>query len=162
MSWESDGQQDLHRRHQIAKGVFTTLLADQVGRSESLNATNGVLAGLGGVVTTLAGLVSSLAAHDIGRAGIAAAGFSVVLAVGGLITRRPGREPIDPDALLDRILHTGDVTLTEDVLLYMDVAAARRNEWRLRWKARWTFGAAIALAGAVCLIVATTMAYGTS
>jgi hypothetical protein len=112
------------RRHQIAKDVFTTLLADQADRSESLNADTGVMAGLGGVVTTLAGLDPGLGRHDVGLAGAAAPGVSVVLAVIGLMTRRPGREPIGLPALLDRILHTPDVALTEDVLLNMDVAAA--------------------------------------
>lgn len=88
-----------------------------MGRADSLNASAGVLAGLGGVVTTLAGTVTHLINRNVGRAGIAAAGLSVVLAVVGLMWRRPGREPIDLDTLLDRILHTGDVTLTEDVLL---------------------------------------------
>ena len=111
-------------------------------RSESVNSVAGVLAGFAGVVTTLAGTVTTLATYTLGEAGIAAAGLSVVLAVIGLMSVRPGREPMDPDLLLDSILHTGDVTLTEDVLLHMDVAAAKRNDGRLKRKQAWIFGAA--------------------
>ena len=150
------------RRRAVAKSVFDTLLSDQIGRGESLNAAAGVLAGLAGVVTTLAGTIASLTVHNVGLAGIAAAGLSVVLAIVGLLSRRPGREPVQAEFLLTRILETGDVTLTEDVLLYADAAAATRNDGRLRWKGWWTACSAIALAGAVILIVLATMLYGTA
>ena len=133
--------------------MVSTLLADQVGRAESLNATDSAIAGLGGVVTTLAGLVPSLTRHQVGLAGVAAAGISVVAAVVGLMVRRPGRDPVEPGPLLEHILHTDDVALIEEVLLYADVAAATRNDGRLRAKSRWTMTAAGALAAAMILIV---------
>jgi hypothetical protein len=114
--------------------VFTTLLQDQISRSDSLNGTAGVLAGLGGVVTTLAGVVPKPSHYKLGLAGISAAGLSVVLAKVGLLMSHPGREPVQLDSLLDRILHTGDTTPTEGVLLYADVAAAKRNDRRLKVK----------------------------
>jgi hypothetical protein len=151
---------DDRRRYDIACKVFTTLLDDQIARSDSLNSVAGVLAGLGGVVTTLAGIVTHLTQPQVGLAGIAAAGASVTLAVMGLMWWRPGREPTDPARLLDRILHTGDVTLTEDVLLYADVAAALRNDLRLRHKTWWTVSSALLLAGGIVLIVIAILAYG--
>lgn len=105
-------------------------------RAESLNAAAGVFAGLGGVVTTLARIVTGLDVELVGRAGVSLAGVSVVLAVVALITRRPGREPIELDRLLHRILNIADTTLTEDVLLEADAQATARNERRLRAKTR--------------------------
>lgn len=148
------------RQFAIAKEVFTTLLADQVAQSESLNSVAGALAGLAGVTTTLAGLLPSLTRHDLGRAGMAAAGLTVGLAVVGLLWRRPGREPVDGDLLLYRILHTSDLTTIEDGLLYSDVAAAKRNDRYLKGKGRWVFSAALSLAGAVALIVASSILFG--
>jgi hypothetical protein len=157
---EMHGSGASRRRHDIVKEVFTALLADQVGRAESLNGVNAVIAGLGGVVTTLAGLVASLALHDLGLAGVAGAGSSVIFAVIGLMVRRPGREPIDLDGLVYRMLHTDDVALTEDVLLYADLEAIKQNDRRLRLKARWTMAAAVTLAAAVGTIVAAIVCYG--
>jgi hypothetical protein len=140
--------------YRVAAKVFDTLLTDQISRADSLNATAGVFAGLGGVVTTLAGIVTGLDAEAVGKAGVSLAGASVVLAVVALITRRPGREPIELDRLLHRILNTGDTTLTEDVLLEADASAAARNETRLRAKTRWVVLAASSLAVAIILLVA--------
>jgi hypothetical protein len=145
---------DDRRQYEIAAKVFDTLLADQIGRSDSLNASAGVFAGLGGVVVTLAGIVPGLVERFLGKAGIAAAGLSVIGGVGGLIWWRPGREPRDLQELLERILNTGDITLTEDVLLEADVQAAIRNDRRLKNKAFWVVGSAGALALAVLLLVA--------
>lgn len=142
-----------HRR--IAQDVVSTLLADQLSRGESLNAAASTLAGLAGIVTTLAGIVPTLTNHPVGLAGIASAGLSAVLAVVALATRRPGREPVDIGALVDEIVGTDDVTLTEDVLLYTDVAAARRNDGRLRRRGVLVLLAAFSLAVAVVLLVAT-------
>jgi hypothetical protein len=145
--------QDSRGQHAIAREVFTTLLEDQMARSDSLNATAGVLVGLGGVITTLAAIVPDLSERNLGRAGIGLAGLSVVIAVVGLLQRRPGREPVELDGLLGRILDTGDTTLTEDVLLYTDVAAAKRNDERLRAKALWILAASLSLAAGVAAIV---------
>jgi hypothetical protein len=150
----SDDPKNAEReKYRIAQDVFSTLLEDQISRSDSLNSTAGVLAGLGGVVTTLAAVVPNLTQRNVGLAGIALAALSVVLAVYGLLTRRPGREPVELDLLLDRILGTGDVTLTEDVLLRADVEAAKRNDLRLKVKSRWITGAASTLAAGVVVIV---------
>jgi hypothetical protein len=70
-------------QYRIAQQVFSTLLSDQISRAESLNATAGVLAGLGGVITTLASVVPHLLHRNLGLAGISVAGCSVVLAVVG-------------------------------------------------------------------------------
>lgn len=148
------------RRHEIARDVVATLLADQLSRSESLSSASGALAGLAGVVTTLAGIAPRITGHRVGLAGTAAAGLSAVLAVVALATRRPGREPVDIDLLVSRILDTKDVSLTEDVLLYADAAAAQRNDRRLRTKGALVILAASALAGAVALIVAAIMIAG--
>jgi hypothetical protein len=149
-------------QYRIAQQVFSTLLSDQIARAESLNATAGVLAGLGGVVTTLASVVPHLLHRSLGLAGISVAGCSVVLAVVGLLTRRPGREPVELDLLLNRILGTADVTLTEDVLLRADVDATKRNDVRLTTKSRWITSAAIALASGVVVIVAAIISLGSS
>lgn len=60
---------------------------------------------------------------------------------------------MDPGPLVEHILHTGDVALIEEVLLYGDLVATTRNDSRLRAKSRWTTVAASALATAVVLIV---------
>ena len=138
----------------IAARVFDTLLSDQISRADSLNTTAGVFAGLGGVVTTLAGIVTGLDAKFAGKAGLCLAGASVVLAVIALIVRRPGREPIELDRLLHRILNTADTTLTEDVLLEADAQAADRNEKRLRDKTWWVVLSALSLAVAIVMLVA--------
>lgn len=144
---------DGREAHRIATKVFDTLLLDQITRGDSLNASAGVLAGLGGVVTTLAGVVPHLTTKNLGRLGVAGAGLSVVLAVVALILRRPGREPRQPQELLAEILASDDAQLTEDVLLRADVAAAERNDARLRHKAQWVVGAASTLAASVLLLV---------
>jgi hypothetical protein len=159
----SDESKNAEReKFRIAQEVFSTLLEDQISRSDSLNSTAGVLAGLGGVVTTLAAVVPHLTQRNIGLAGIAAAALSVVLAVLGLLTRRPGREPVELDFLLDRILGTEDVTLTEDVLLRADVDAAKRNDRRLKVKSRWITAAASTLATGVVVIVVAIIVVGAS
>ena len=137
----------------IAARVFDTLLSDQISRSDSLNATAGVFAGLGGVVTTLAGIVNGLDVKLVGKAGVSLAGATVVLAVIALIVRRPGREPVELDRLLHRIVRTADTALTEDVLLEADVQAAARNEKRLRSKTWWVVSAAVSLALAIVMLV---------
>jgi len=58
------------------------------------------------------------------------------------------------------MLHTDDVALTEDVLLYADLEAIKQNDRRLRLKARWTMAAAVTLAAAVGTIVAAIVCYG--
>ena len=83
----------------------------------------------------------------------------MVLAVIGLMVRRPGREPVDLDVLLDRILHTDDVSQTEDVLLYADVETAKRNDSRLKTKAAWTAAAASALTATVAVIVIAIISF---
>lgn len=153
---DSDGR----RRHLIAQDVVSTLLVDQLSRSDSLNSASGALAGLAGVVTTLAGIVPKLTSQSVGLAGISAAGLSAVLAVIALTTRRPGREPVDIDSLVKRILDTEDVSLTLEVLLIADAVAAKRNDQRLRVKGALVTLAASALALAVILIVATMMVVG--
>ena len=137
----------------IAARVFDTLLSDQISRSDSLNATAGVFAGLGGVVTTLAGIVNGLDVKLVGKAGVSLAGATVVLAVIALIVRRPGREPVELDRLLHRIVRTADTALTEVVLLEADVQAAARNEKRLRSKTWWVVSAAVSLALAIVMLV---------
>ena len=144
---------DGREAHRIATSVFDTLLSDQISRGDSLNATAGVLAGLSGVVTTLAGVVPNLTTRVVGKLGVTTAGLSVVFAVVALVLRRPGREPRRPQELLNEILNSEDAQLTEDVLLRADVAAAERNEKRLRQKAQWVVIAAILLAAAVLLLV---------
>jgi len=138
---------------QIAARVFGTLLSDQIARADSLNTTAGVFAGLGGVVTTLAGIVPGLDTKFAGRTGLCFAGVSVVLAVVALIARRPGREPVELERLLHRILNTADTTVTEDVLLETDAQAAKRNEKRLRSKTWWVVLSALSLAVAIVLLV---------
>ncbi len=137
----------------IAAGVFDTLLSDQISRADSLNATAGVFAGLGGVVTTLAGIVVGLDAKPVGKVGVCLAGLSVVLAVVALMTKRPGREPVELEQLLHRIVNTADTTITEDVLLEADAQAATRNEGRLRSKDLCVGWAATSLALAIVLLV---------
>jgi hypothetical protein len=139
--------------YRVAARVFDTLLSDQIARSDSLNTTAGVFAGLGGVVTTLAGIVSGLDLKIVGKCGVAMAGLSVVLAVIALIVKRPGREPKELPALLRQILESADTTLTEDVLLETDAQAASRNDSRLRVKSVWVFAAATSLAVAIILLV---------
>ncbi len=146
---------DSQQRYEIAQAAILSLLADQLSRSDSLNSASGALAGLAGVETTLAGIVPGLTVQSVGLAGISAAGLSAVLAVVALATRRPGREPVDIDHLLERILDTVDVGRTLDVLLFADVAAAKRNDKRLRAKGALVILAAFALALAVILIVTT-------
>lgn len=160
MATEGASDLDDRKRHQIAQGVVSTVLADQLSRSDSLNSASSALAGLAGVVTTLAGIVPKLTGHSVGLAGISAAGLSAVLAVIALTTRRPGREPVDVELLVNRIIGTQDVSLTMDVLLVTDAAAARRNDKRLRVKGALVTLAASALALAVILIVATMVAVG--
>ncbi len=137
----------------IAARVFDTLLSDQISRADSLNTTAGVFAGLGGVVTTLAGIVVGLDGKPVGKVGVCFAGLSVVLAVVALMTKRPGREPVELEQLLHRIVNTADTTITEDVLLEADVQAAARNEGRLRSKDRCVGWAATSLALAIILLV---------
>jgi hypothetical protein len=149
ISLESDGREP----YRVAVRVFDTLLSDQISRSESLNTSAGVFAGLGGVVTTLAGIVSGLDQKAFGKFGVSMAGLSVVLAVIALIVKRPGREPKEVHALLRRILDTADTTLTEDVLLETDAQAAVRNDLRLRLKSIWVVAAATSLAVAIILLV---------
>ena len=84
----------------------------------------------------MAGIVTGLDVELVGKAGVSLAGVSVVLAVVALIMRRPGRESIELDRLLHRILNTADTTLTEDVLLEADAQATARNERLLRAKTR--------------------------
>ena len=146
---------DSQQRYEIAQAAILSLLADQLSRSDSLNSASGALAGLAGVETTLAGIVPGLTVQSVGLAGISAAGLSAVLAVVALATRRPGREPVDIDHPLERILDTVDVGRTLDVLLFADVAAAKRNDKRLRAKGALVILAAFALALAVILIVTT-------
>ena len=138
----------------IAARVFTTLLSDQESRANSLNATAGVFAGLGGVVTTLAGIVVGLDAQITGKLGVSFAGASVVLAVVALIMRMPGRDPVEPDLLLYRIMNTPDTVLTEDVLLEADALAAVFGEKRLKIKTTWVRSAAVSLALAIVMLVA--------
>ena len=139
--------------YRVAVRVFDTLLSDQIARSDSLNTTAGVFAGLGGVVTTLAGIVTGLDQKGFGKFGVAIAGLSVVLAVIALIVNRPGREPKELNALLRQILDTADTELTEDVLLETDALAAIRNDFRLRAKSFWVIAAATSLAVAIILLV---------
>jgi hypothetical protein len=139
--------------YRVAVRVFDTLLSDQIARSDSLNTTAGVFAGLGGVVTTLAGIVTGLVQKGFGQFGVAMAGLSVVLAVIALIVNRPGREPKELHALLRQILDTEDTELTEDVLLETDALAAIRNDFRLRAKSGWVIVAATSLAVAIILLV---------
>jgi hypothetical protein len=150
-------QPDDREPYRIAMRVFDTLLSDQIARADSVNTTAGVFAGLGGVATTLAGIVAGLDAKIVGKCGVALAGLSVVLAVVALITKRPGREPKELSALLRQMLETGDTTLTEDVLLEMDDQAAARNDARLRVKTVWVVLAAVSLALAIILLVAGTL-----
>ncbi len=137
----------------IAGRVVSTLLSEQIARADSLNTTAGVFAGLGGVVTTLAGIVAGLDAKADGKFGVSLAGLSVVLAVIALIWRRPGREPKQLEGLLSLIMATLDTTVTEIVLLETDAQAARRNDSRLRGKTIWVVSAATSLAAAMILLV---------
>jgi hypothetical protein len=108
--------------------------------------TSTVFAGLGGVVTTLAGIVTGLDQKLVGKSGVALAGLSVVQAVVARIVKRPGREPKELTSLLRQILDTADTTQAEDVLLETDAQAAARNDTRLRVKSIWVFTAASTLA----------------
>jgi hypothetical protein len=149
----TNGAADGREPYRVAVRVVNTLLSDQIARSDSLNTTAGVFAGLGGVVTTLAGIVNGLDAKVVGKIGVALAGLSVVLAVVALIWRRPGREPKQLEALLSLINVTFDTTVTEDVLLEADAKAATRNDSRLRGKTVWVVLAATSLAVAIILLV---------
>lgn len=108
---------------------------------------------MGGVVVTLAAIVPKLTGNGWGVSGISLAGLSVVIAVVGLLVRRPGREPKDPEGLVRQIIATEDASLTEDVLLYFDVGAAGRNERRLKWKGVFAISATTSIAAGVVLIV---------
>jgi hypothetical protein len=87
------------------------VLADQIGRGESLHSGAGILAGLAGVITTLAGMSSILPHRFWGQVGLVGAGASAVLSVAVLLIRRPGRQPVGLKDFVDRILGT-DVQLT--------------------------------------------------
>jgi len=144
---------------EIARDAVDTVLMDQIARGESLHAGAGILAGLAGVITTLAG-TSAILPHRLGgQIGLAGAGLSAVLAVAVLLIKRPGRQPVGLKEFVDRILTTGDVELTEDVLLTVDLAAATRNDLRLRWKGVLIVLSALALAVAVLALVAGSMIY---
>jgi hypothetical protein len=90
---------------------------------------------------------------------LAGAGLSAVLAVAVLLIQRPGRQPVGLDVFIDRILGTGDVELTEDVLLTVDLGAATRNGNRLRIKGVLVILSALALAVAVVALVVGSIAY---
>jgi len=139
--------------YKIAVGVANSLLSNQIARADSLNAIAGVFAGLGGVVTTLAGIVIGLDEKIVGKCGESLAGLSVVFAVIALIAKRPGREPKELRLLLHEILNTSNPFLIEDVLLETDAQAATRNDMRLRVKTVWVVMAATSLALAIILLV---------
>jgi hypothetical protein len=141
--------------------VVDTVLEDQLARGESVHAGAGILAGLAGVITTLAGTSSTLPHHVPGQLGMTAAGAAAVLAVTVLLVRRPGRQPVDLEHFVDQILRRSEVELTEDVLLTVDLGAASRNEGRLRAKGVLIVLSALALAVAVIALVAGSIGAGT-
>lgn len=139
--------------------MVDTVLMDQIARGESLHAGAGILAGLAGVITTLAG-TSTILPHRLGgQVGLIGAGLSAVLAVAVLLVKRPGRQPVGLKGFVDRILTTGDVELAEDALLTVDLTAATSNNLRLQWKGVLVVLSALALAVAVLALVAGSMTY---
>ena len=101
----------------------------------------------------MAGIVTGLDTKSVGKIGEILAGLSVVIAVVALIMRRPGREPVELDRLLQRNVNTAE-TLTENVLLEADAKAASRNERRLRAKTKWVVTAPVSLALTIVMLVA--------
>jgi hypothetical protein len=156
---KSRGEGD-RRQWEIARDTVDTTLSDQIARGESLHAGAGILAGLAGVIVTLGGISSVLPHRALGQIGLIAAGVSAVFAVVVLVIGRPSRQPVDlADLVKDHILRE-DVSLTEDVLLTIDLGAVKRSARRLTWKARFTVGSAVALALAVSTLVAGSTGYG--
>lgn len=135
------------------------MLVDQIARGESLHSGAGILAGLAGVITTLAGMSQTLPHHFWGQVGLIGAGIAAVLSVAVLLVRRPGRQPVGLATFVDRILTTADVELTEDVLLTIDLAAGTRNDVRLRAKGVLIVLSALSLGVAVLALLAASIYY---
>lgn len=140
----------------LAAGVLSTTLGDQVGHSDSLNSVAGVLAGLAGVIATLAGMSTLATHHDLGLAGLAAAAGSGVVSVVALLWPRAGREQRFVRQLVE-YLNEKNVELGQDLLASLAIGAISRNELRIRCKAMLVGGSAILLASAIGLIAAAIL-----
>ncbi len=145
-------------RWKIARDVVDGILADQITRGESLHSGAGILAGLAGVITTLAGTSIPATQHTVGRIGLSLSGLSAVVAVAVLLLRRPGREPSHLRWLVEQVLDTGDLEVTEDALLTVDLGAVDRNETRLAWKGGLVVISALVLASAISVFVIAIIA----
>src|SRR5487761_696712 len=149
----------LSQRLKIAQDAVTRVLADQIAHSESLNTVGAGLAGLAGVIATLAGTSPTLNGPGSGLAGTTAIGLAAVLAVAIVCWPRPVRKNAALPALVVRILEA-DENVSLEVLIGADIAQAATNTTRLRVKGALVLVAAAFLAVGVAFVVGSIVYYG--
>lgn len=143
---------------ELAEETVNTVLTDQIARGESLHSGAGILGGLAGVITTLAGMSSTLPHRFLGQVGLIAAGTSAVLAVSVLLVPRPGRQPRDLPGFVNEIL-AGTGGVAERFVLTVGMVAAAKNDRQLRWKGLLIVVSAVALTVAVSALVGGSIEY---